>query len=375
MQIEPFATEQFFARYEFSSEHLLGVSDCETVTVAELLALGRSHDELGKVRLGYTESTGDPALREVIAGLYDDISPNDVVVLGSPVEGIYLAMRTLLEPGDHAIVASPAYDALFNLAAHVAGRAERWPLRAEPDAWRLDLELLERLLGEAPTGSRPLVVVNFPHNPTGYLPSCSELDAMLDLVRRHDARLFYDEMYRGAEFDPAVETIPSGADRCERAIVLGGLSKAYGLPGLRCGWVVIRDDAIRDAFVNWKHYTSICAPAVTEFLARIALENGPELLARCRATVAANVEHAERFFATRTDRFTWRRPRAGSVALVGVDVPSATDYCHALARDAGIVLLPGPCLGHDDHHVRFGFGRKSFPRALAALERYLDETP
>lgn len=373
MDIKPFETEQFFSLYEFSSEHLLGVSDCETVVIAELLELGRSSfAELGRVRLGYTESTGNPELRRAISALYENISAEDIVVLGSPVEGIYLTMRSLLETGSRVIVLSPAYDALFNVATHVAGRAERWPLRATSDSWALDLETLERLLEEAPRHPRTLVVVNFPHNPTGYLPSPSEFDSLLEIVRSKEAWLLCDEMYRGAEFDRTVEPIPSAADRFERTVVLGGLSKAYGLPGLRCGWVVIRDESMRSAFINWKHYTSICASTPTEFLARVALENGAELLSRCRSTIAENVTRAEAFFAARSDRFTWRRPKAGSVALVGLDVPSATEYCHALAHDAGIVLLPGTCLGYDDFHVRFGFGRRSFATSLDAFERYVD---
>ena len=191
------------------------------------------------------------------------------------------------------------------------------------------------------------------------------------MVRRHGAWLLCDEMYRGLERDPAAR-LPSAADRYEQAIILSGLSKTYGLPGLRAGWLVVRDPATRAAIINWKHYTTICAAAPGEALATIALRAHVALAARNRQIIADNLNAAEAFFNRWPNLFDWRPPRAGSVALVGIDVPSATDYCHALARDAGVLLLPGPCLGANDHSVRFGFGRGGFRESLAVYEQYLN---
>lgn len=367
MQIKPFATEAFFSLYEFSTPHLLCASDCETMTVGELLGLaGASAGDLLNLRLGYTESPGNPALRAAIAAQYERVAPEEVVVLGAPEEGIYLTMRVLLEPGDHVVVLTPAYDSLLNLAEHVSGNVDRWPIRPRPGEWALDLEELDRLV----TDRTRLVVVNFPHNPTGYLPGAAEFDALIDIVRRRGAWLLCDEMYRGLERNPT-ERLPSAADRYERAVVLSGLSKTHGLPGLRAGWLVIRDPAVRNALINWKHYTTICAAAPSEALAGVALSAAELLAERNRQTIAANLATAGAFFGRWPEMFDWRRPRAGSVALVGLNVPSATEYCHALAREAGVLLLPGPNLGADDHSVRFGFGRAGFAAALGAYEDYL----
>lgn len=374
MKIPTFATEEFFSHYEFGSPHLLGVSDCETMSIDELLSLaGLSSSDLAELRLGYTESAGHPDLRRAIAATYADVEPDDVVVLTSPVEGIYLTMRTLLSPGDRALVLSPAYDALFNLAEHVCGGAERWALEPDEGGWRLDLAALARWLEQTRSATRRLVVVNFPHNPTGFQPTQAEFERLVAMVEGGGAWLFCDEMYRGAEFGRA-EQLPSATDLCERSVVLGGLSKSYGLPGLRCGWLVIRREDLRAELINWKHYTSICPPAPTEFLAMAALSARGNLLARSRATIAANVGLATEFFRRRPGLFEWRPPQAGSVALVGIDVPSASAYCHDLARRAGIVLLPGTCLGYDDRHVRFGFGRASFREALEHYDRHLGST-
>ncbi len=368
MKIPPFSTEQYFALYEFSTPYLLCASDCESMSVGELIALaGADAADLLGLRLGYTESSGAPSLRAAVAALYDHVDPQEVVVLGAPEEGIYLTMRALLEPGDPVVVLTPAYDSLLNLAEHVSGNVARWAIRPVPGDWSLDLAELDRLV----TPATRLVVVNFPHNPTGYLPDAAEFDALLDIVGRSGAWLLCDEMYRGLERDPAGR-LPSAVDRTDRAIVLSGLSKTHGLPGLRTGWLVIRDPALRAEIVNWKHYTTICAAAPSEALATMALRSHARLAERNRQIIAHNLATAEAFFGRWPGMFEWRPPRAGSVALVGLDAPSATAYCHALARDAGVLLLPGPCLGADDHSVRFGFGRLGFDAALAACERHLE---
>lgn len=367
MHIAPFAIEQYFARYEFATPHILCASDCETMPVSQLLELaGISLEELGELRLGYTESQGDPELRSAVAATYASIHPDQVVMLAAPEEGIYLLMRALLEPADHVVVLTPAYDSLLNMAIHVSGNVSQWAIQPGSGSWTLALEELERLV-------RPetrLVVVNFPHNPTGALPDVAEFQTILEIAQRHGAWLFCDEMYRGLEY-AGRQMLPSAADLSPRAIVLAGLSKVHGLPGLRTGWLVIQDEALRDALVNWKHYTSICSPAPSEFLALAALRAQEKLVARNRAIVESNLAEATSFFGRWPELFTWRPPQAGSVALVGLNQPSATAYCQELARDAGVLLLPSSCMGYGDGHVRFGLGRTDFKQNLAIYEAYL----
>jgi aspartate/methionine/tyrosine aminotransferase len=367
MHITPFATEHYYALYEFNTPHMLSSSDCETMPIRELLDLaGLGLAGLGGLRLGYTESQGNPDLRAAVAAGYETISPDQVVVLTSPVEGIYLVMRALLEPGDQVIVLAPAYDALKNMAEHVAGQVETWPLTPTEDGWRLDFEALEHLVSHR----TKLIVVNFPHNPTGHLPMPDEFQALIDLCAQHGIWLFCDEMYRGLEFGDR-GTLPSAADRYERAVILAGLSKTHGLPGLRAGWLLVRDEPTRRALLNWKFYTTICPAAPTEFLALAALTAGETIVARNKALIHDNIALAEPFFQRWADLFTWRRPQAGSVALVGLNAPSAIDYCHQLAQTAGVLLLPGAFMGCEDRYVRFGFGRKAFAGALAHYETHL----
>lgn len=370
MDIEPFATEHYYARYEFSAPHLLSASDCESLTVGELLALaGLAPDALNDLSLGYTESQGHPDLRAAVAQTYAGIRPEEVVVLTAPVEGIYLTMRALLKPGDEVIVLTPAYDTLRNLAAHITGRMRAWPLAATADGWRLDFVALEELLSE----KTRLIVVNFPHNPTGFLPAIGDFERLLVLAGRRGTWVFCDELYRGLEFGPAAR-LPSAVERYGRAIVLAGLSKTHGLPGLRAGWLLVRDEQIRRSIMNWKYYTTICPAGPSERLALAALQAGEQLAARNRAIIRENLELAGGFFERWAHFLSWRPPLAGSVALAEIDAPSAESYCHRLAKEAGVVLLPGSFMGAPEGMVRFGFGRRSFAAALAHYEAHLQAT-
>lgn len=369
MKIAPFETEHFFARYEFNTPFQLCNSDCESISIQELLYLADdSLEKLGQERLIYTESQGNPELRAGIANTYSNVSAEDIVVLGTPVEGIYLTARTLLDPGDEVIVLSPAYDALTRMFEHVAGSSmvKRWCFRPGEDSWELDLDELCELIST----KTKLIVVNFPHNPTGYLPCRDFLSTLLGLAEEHGLYVFCDEMYFGL-VQPGTEPLPSAADVSPRAIVLSGLSKTYGLPGLRCGWLVIQDRQLLEQFMNWKFYTSICPPGPVEYLSTAALRIWETLRDRNIARISKNLAVADDFFERWPAVFTWRRPRAGSTALIGWDVPSVEKISHELATGEGILIQSGRMLGSDDQHMRFGFGRDSFPEALSRFEDWL----
>ncbi len=369
MKIQPFATEHFFAQYEFTTPYQLCNSDCETVSVAELLAMaGPSLDEIGRLSLGYTESLGNPQLRAEIAADFPNVEAADVIMLGTPVEGIYLLGRAALNPGDEVIVLSPAYDALINLFQHIVGpeNLKKWGFIPGERAWELDFAQLDALISP----QTRLIVVNFPHNPTGFLPTPAQLNALIERVERHNLTLFCDEMYFGL-IHSGSQPLPSAAELTPKAVVLSGLSKTYGLPGLRTGWLVVRDEILRQNIVNWKFYTSICPPAPSEFLALAAWQARAQLRQKNIAQIEHNLSLAEAFFARWPGLFTWRRPQAGSVALVGMNVPSVTQLSDRLAAEAGVLIHPAVTLGSDDRHTRMGFGRRGFGTALEKFEAYL----
>jgi aspartate/methionine/tyrosine aminotransferase len=364
----PFELERYFARYEFRVRRLLSASDCQCLSLAELVALA---DEPCRawwngLELHYTQSQGHPLLRAEVARLYQQVSADDVVI-AVPEEAIYLAMQTLVAPGDHVIVLSPAYQSLFEVARAAGCEVTPWELRLDGDRWTLDFDALERAL----TPKTRLLVINFPHNPTGHLPPMDELERLIELCRSRNLYLFSDEMYQQLEPSPSVR-LPALCDVYERGISLSGVSKSLGLPGLRIGWLVTRERRLIEAWLTLKDYLTICASAPSEVLATIALRARETILERNRALVAENLRHAESFFGARRDRFHWVPPRAGSVAFPAWRGKKPLAELCQEALERGLLVVPGKFFGHDGAHFRVGLGRRDFPQALAELAAIVD---
>lgn len=373
MRIEPFALERYFARHEFSVRYSLCSSDCEPLTMEEVLAV--ADDEVRarwrSLKLAYTVARGDPMLRAAIADLYRDdegAAPSDPegIVVAAPQEAIFLMMHALLEAGDHVVCVAPAYPSLSSIAASIGCDVSTWAAR-EDEGWAFDPDDLERLL--RPTTK--LVIVCFPHNPTAHLPSRRTFARIVEAVRECGATLFSDEMYRFLELDPG-ERLPSAWSLDDRAVTLGGLSKAFGLPGLRIGWLASKNRALLERVEMLKDYTTICNDAPSEILALAALRARAAIVGRHLATVRRNLDALDTFFTGPGGLLGWSRPRAGSIALArlppGVE---ARGFCDALIREEGILLAPSSLLGLDDRHVRIGFGRENLPEVLPLFGSFL----
>ncbi len=363
MRPAPFALERYFARYEFSAPYLLSSSDCDGLRMREALAM--ADDECRALwedlALGYTESLGLPQLRAEIAGVYDGVSPDDVLT-GAPEELIFLAMNALLRPGDRVVCTYPGYQSLYEIARAVGCVVDLWEPREE-GAWRFDPADLAGMLRP---GTR-LVVVNFPHNPTGALPTKAEADAIFEAAASVGARVFSDEMYRLLENDPA-DRLPAACERVPDALALSGMSKVFGMAGVRIGWLVTRDAGALQSIAELKDYTTICSSAPSEVLALIGLRARAALVERHRARIARNLAALEAFVARHGERFALAPPRAGSVCLLRLRDGNATDFCRRLVDKAGIMLLPSSVFRFGDDHVRIGLGRENMPDVLARLE-------
>jgi len=372
MHIADFALERYFARWEFAVDHLLCASDVQGYPMAELLALAdddtrRMWDGL---TLGYTESTGHPLLRAEIASLYEDLEPDDVLVFAGAEEAIFCLANVLLSPGDHAVVTWPGYQSLYEVARAAGADVTLHELREE-HGWAIDIDLLRSQV----TPSTRLVVVNAPHNPTGMQPDRATFDALVALAEEVGAHLLVDEVYRFLEFD-GVERLPAGADASPRGISLGVMSKSFAMAGLRIGWLATRDRDVLERCARFKDYTTICSSAPSEVLALIGLRARATVLARSRSIVADNLVALDTFFDAWSDRFTWVRPRAGSVGFPRLTVPgvSIDDWAAGLVEAEGVLLLPGSQFDYGGNHFRLGFGRADLPIALERLERHAERT-
>lgn len=365
MQLSAFRIERFYARHEFTTRYMLSSSDCQSRTIGELLEFeADARERLLNQWCGYTESLGAPELREAIAGLYERTGPDDVAVASCAEEGILLVHHALLKPGDHAIVETPCYESAIALARSTGADVSPWHRRFD-NGWRHDLDELERLI----TPRTRVLYINQPHNPTGTLMSHATFERVVELARERDIVLFCDEVYRELEHDPAAR-LPAACDCYQRAVSLGSISKTYGLPGLRIGWLACRDPEIREALVTLKDYTTICASAPSELLVALALRNRERLVARNLSIVGRNLPLLDAFFARHAGVFEWVRPTAGPIGFPVVrGVADVDALCEALAK-AGVLLLPGSVYD-EPRHVRVGFGRADLPDALELLEELL----
>jgi aspartate/methionine/tyrosine aminotransferase len=366
VEIRPFAIERYYERWEFAVELMLSSSDCESWSVAELLELEpEAQERLRTLRLGYTEVPGSQELRLAIAGRYAAATPDDVLALAAAEEGIFALNHALLGRSDHAVVETPCYGSALDVARSTGADISPWPRRFE-DGWRHDVEELEALL-------RPntrLLYINAPHNPTGSQMARDTFDRVIELARERSLTLLSDEVYRELEHDPS-DRLPAACDVYEHAVSLGTVSKAHGLPGLRIGWLVSRDQAVLERVKDVKLYTTICSSAPSELLVALALRHANRLVGRNRALVLRNLPLVEELIARRGDLFAWVRPTAGPIGFPRVQVDDVVAWCERIATEAGVLLLPGSVYD-EPRHVRVGFGRTQTPDAIARLDGYLD---
>jgi aspartate/methionine/tyrosine aminotransferase len=369
-----FRLEVHFARWEFAARHHLTASDAETMTVGEVLDLAgpQGRAELDALTLGYLPTWGTDALRAAIAATYDRIEPEHVLAFAGAEEAMFWALQELVGPGEHAVVLVPGYQSSESVT--LATGADVSGLALDPAAgWALDLDALAALLRPETT----LVAVNFPNNPTGAVPDRATWAALVALCDERGIRLFSDEVYRGLELDPA-RTLPQAADLSDTAVSLNVMSKAYGLPGLRIGWLACRDRPLLERLERRKHYTSICDAGPSELLATIALRHGEAIRARNRAIVAENLPVVAAFFAAHADRLEWDAPQGGCVSFPRYLGPDGVEaFCRALVEQAGVLLLPASIYASrlapvPADRFRIGIGRRDPQPALEALGAFLD---
>lgn len=320
---------------------------------------------LGGLRLGYTPARGTPELREAIAALYERVSPVDVLVHGGAQEPIFSFMNVVLEPGDHVICQFPAYQSQYSVAQAVGAQVSRWNSNLSGDG-APDPDDLPRLLRPS---TRALIVTS-PNNPTGYVFDAERFDAVVAFARKHGLWLFCDEAYRGSERD-LHDRHPAACDVYERGVSLGTTSKAYGLAGLRIGWIATHDRDLYERLAEFKDYLTICNSAPSEFLAAVALRHADALLERVRGITTRNLATLDAFFERRTALFEWYRPRGGTTAFPRYLGGSTERLCDDLVRRAGVLLLPSTVFDAGDDRVRVGYGRANLPDALAALDAAL----
>lgn len=367
-----FALETYFSKWEFTARYHMTASDIESVSMAELLSMASPEDReaFENQWLGYTETYGHPELRAEIAATYDTARAADILCFAGAEEGVYVAMRVLLNREDHAIVVVPNYQAAETIPLEICA-VSGVALNPEEN-WALDIDQVKAQIEP----NTKLISINFPNNPTGAVLERSRFHALIDLCREHDLYLFSDEVYRGVERDPAIR-LPQVADLYEKGLSLNVMSKAYGLPGLRIGWIMTKAAALLQKMERYKHYLSIANSAPSERLAIIGLKNRQRILERNRGLVNANAEKLGAFFDEFPDRFEWRRPDGGCVGYPRYKGSEGADqFCEDLVAESGVLLLPPKIYASElmdtpQDRFRVGFGRKNIQAGLGVWGVYL----
>jgi aspartate/methionine/tyrosine aminotransferase len=352
MKLEQFAMERMQSTFENLVEFNLTESGVRPLTPRELVEDSAGLEGLLDQPLVYSQSNGTIELRQLIAALYPGAGIDHVEVTNGGSEANFITTFNLVEPGDDVVMLVPNYMQTWGLARGFGGTIREWKLVEDRQAgrWRVDLAELERLVSPR----TKLIVICNPNNPTGARLTAADLDGIARIADQHGAWILSDEIYRGAEIDG--QETASMWGRSPRAIVTSGLSKAYGLPGLRIGWIVAPPELIASLW-SYHDYVTIAPGALSDRLARVALqpERRARLFERTRTILRRNLPLIEAWL-TDAGGFQWIRPEAGAIVYVHYDYPiNSTELAIRVRQEKNVLIVPGDHFGMD-RYLRLGFG-------------------
>jgi aspartate/methionine/tyrosine aminotransferase len=368
MRIEPFLLERWFAKYEFVVKHNLCASCASTTTTADLMRMagGAKAEEYLTLDLDYTQNPGHPQLREEISKLYQSMTAKNIQVTTGASEAIFLLMNVLLKPGDNVVVLDPVYQSLFEVAVSIGAEVRHWQLNGEEFA--IDLQRLPKLIDDR----TKMVVVNYPHSPTGAMITKEQQLELVQIVEQHGCYLVSDEVYAGIVYNQ-LDLLPRAADLSSLAISIGDFAKPWGMGGLRIGWLASQQLDLLAECSAMRDYTTMCNAAPAEFLATITLQHSDEISPLKISEARNNIETWKEFCQQHPGVFSWVPPKGGfsSFPRVELDV-SVDDFCQRLAEEYSVLLMPGSAFGYDKH-IRIGFGQSNqyFKAGLELLGKFI----
>jgi aspartate/methionine/tyrosine aminotransferase len=360
MKIEHFKMERMQSQWENLVDYNLSESGVHPLSFQELIS-NKEMEEISNTNLGYLQTNGTPELRERVCALYPGTDIENILITTGSAEANFLLAWSQIEPGDEALFMIPNYMQLWGLMRAFGADVKTYHLRENLD-WNPDLDKLKKLV----TSRTKIIAVTNPNNPTGSRLSTEARETILELAEKADAWIFADEVYQGAELDG--QTTPSFWGTYKKVVVSNGLSKAYGLPGLRMGWMVAPKDFIQQVW-PYHDYTTISISAVSDILARIALapDKRDKILARTRSILGANIDILSSWFETQEGLFHYVPPQAGAItfARYSLDINS-TELVNKIREKKSVLIVPGDHFAMD-HYLRFGYGEKK-ERLIKALD-------
>lgn len=369
MIISQFHLEKYFEKYEFTADYMFSCSDCDGYSMKYVLSKANEQEQQmwDNLHLGYTETQGSPFLRDAICKYYKNKRIDDVVV-ASPGELSFITMNALLEgvENPHAVVVSPAYQSLYQVLDALGCEISYWKAQENENEWKFDIEELKKLVKP----NTRLIVINFPHNPTGAYLKPSELNSIVEIARSCGAYIYSDEMYRDLILPQDCVPLQPICDIYEKGISLWGMAKSFGLAGVRVGWIVSPDKWLISQILQFKPYLSMCSSAPSEILSAIVLNHREEFLTPNLVKIRKNVELFKS--AIEAGKLPWIEkfvaPIAGSVAFVKIKCDSsALEWSEALVKAKSILTVPSEMFEYPGTYLRIGFGRENFEKVLNML--------
>ncbi len=365
-----FRLEEWFERYEFDVDHLLGSSSCAGMTVAELSEItGESFDFEGS-SLDATPGPGSDELREAISTWYSGGSSENVYITSSSTEAIFLLIESKVSKGDSIVAMFPMYPALYQLAEDNGVEIRHWKLD-HANSFEPDFDELSELVD----ATTKLIVVNNPQNPTGQIMLEDELRRLANFASDRGIQLWVDEVFRGITVDGGPET-PSIRDIDESAIATGSMSKSFGLSGLRVGWITAPKPVL-DRLLHIRFYTTVTAPVIEQKIAAAAHRHRDKVIGRNQAIVDENFAYLKSWMSERNGVFDWVPPKGGPVTFPKFsDDVSTDDFCLKLVQDHSVLVPPGKYAFDAEGFIRIGYGEsRQFDEAMSrvsdALEQFL----
>ncbi|MDQ3412651.1 MAG: aminotransferase class I/II-fold pyridoxal phosphate-dependent enzyme [Chloroflexota bacterium] len=373
MRIDTFQLERWMTTYELAVKYDIAESGIAPLTTNDLLRLlpeaekAETLQRLLDLRLGYSEARGTEALRSTLAATYANTSPDNILITTGAIEANYVIFNSLLDDGDEVVVVDPAYQQLQSVPAAIGCHVSYWKPRTD-FGFRYDVADLTPLV----TDRTRLIVINTPHNPTGAALSADQLQEVYDLAEQSGALVLSDEAYRWLEVPGGAPAIPPIRNLGERGISVGTVSKPFGVPGLRIGWIAGPVDIVQKCWAM-RDFITLSPGGLNDALALIAITHRDQIAARTRHIVEQNLDTAEAWFARNADLVSWTPPQGGLLSLMRfeLDVPSY-QLANTLAEEYSVMLAPGAAFGYEGY-LRIGIGAppEVFRRGLDETERCL----
>lgn len=368
MKISEFGVESWLNQWEKSAKYDISQSTINSMTISDLLALTGDdpqefYAKLARVKMNYGWIEGSPEFKQLVSQLYDHVAPTQVLQTNGATGANYLALYSLIEPGDHVISEYPSYQQLFDIPRSLGAEVDLWQIHEDED-WYPDIAELKALIRP----NTKMICLNNANNPTGTLLNRDFLEQVVAVAKTVGAYVLVDEVYLPLD-DPTAFT--SIIDLYDRGIVTNSLSKSYSFPGIRIGWTVA-NDTVTDIFRKYRDYTMICGGVWNDMLAVYILQHRDEVLARNRQLVLNNLEIFKKWIA-REPRVSVVMPQAVSTSCIKLDIPEATEsFCLRLLKETSVLLVPGERFDLPEH-ARLGYctDEATLKTGLAKLSDFL----